>query len=549
MIEPLRYETVIDLGLIPVQWIPRFEIFMQDLPNFPLIYVHLNNKGSRIFGFPVSANFVDHQDGSCRAQVRFLSNKDICAYNELKDTVRAEISERFGLADPVRRQDIIDSCNGNQEYVLFFSRIWDEVIAPHHGGIIPYGAYYEKFYSIIRFVAAWNTAGRGGRQQEMRQVYWFLREYGERVDVQISGCGFYLFYLLPTFEEIKSRALGDFPKIASLLEVIEKIWDLEFTESHSIGGRYVRSMKKGGSWPPTRDKFVRYLSDGHVRNGRLTNSDAHQLGLLVDMFDRFPPRAAGFIWCVMSIFTLDFESWDRNFLDKFYISCLDDQKTIGVYPKVVACFLQQGFRNTEAIPMDSWILSFVRHPLGIFGSQYKMNSSKKEQIIWEHLEFFGKFKSRAKLERLIWLVSQSKKVNMEPVFNMIWCIRYGTTGDRGELRQQNPISCYKCELRNVCKGYLDIQNDTILIHHGTIDDNVRVAANNYGCKIICGTANMVPKKVEKLLGSRKSKKWVYVDEFSGLRMNPSETTTLYGTHTVAELIKDLERQKTGQNTP
>ena len=401
MIDPVRYETIIDLGCIPIQWIPRFELFMQDLPNFPLIYVHHYRNGQRVFGFPVSANFVEHEGGFCKVHLRFLSNRELTSDDTLMNLVKSELSERFGISDPVTKQDIIQSCNGDEGYIRFFSRIWDNVIDPHHGNSIPYGAYYEKFYSIVRFVAAWNTAGRGGRQQELRQVYWFLREYGQHVDIQLYGCEFYLFFLLPTYEEIKTKSLEDFPKMSRLLSAVKKIYDLDFTERHVIAGKEIRSMKVGKSWPQTRDEFVRYLSRGYVSDGRLSETEAYELGLLTDMFDRFPPRAAGFIWCVMAIDTLDFESWDRDFLDAFYISCLDDKKTIGVYPKVVACFLQQGFKNIEAIPMDSWILSFVRHPLGIFGHQNLPNSTKKEQIVWEHRQFFGKFKMRAKLERFI----------------------------------------------------------------------------------------------------------------------------------------------------
>ena len=180
-------------------------------------------------------------------------------------------------------------------------------------------------------------------------------------------------------------------------------------------------------------------------------------------------------------------------------------------------------------------------PLGIYGTQLKPSETQTVQKKWEHEEFFNKFDNRAKLERLIWLVSQSKKVNMNPVFDMIWCIRYGRTGDSDELREQNPISCYQCSLKDHCKGYSIIENSKVLIHEGDFSETVRNNALDNGCDFICITSNQVPKKIERLVKSIRSKKWVYVDEFSGLRMKPVYTTTLTGIHSVQELMRDLNR--------
>ncbi len=445
------------------------------------------------------------------------------------------------------KNDIIQGCRGDTEYEEFFSKIWDDVIKVHHGDSIPYGRYYEEFYSIVRFVAAWNTAGRGGRQQELRQLYWFLREYGNKIKVEIEDYEFYLFFLLPTYNDVKAKNTSDFPRFDNLLHAIEKIWELEFTNRDQIQGKEVRSMNRGRSWPDTRDEFVRYIEEEHVRNNTLTPDESHELGLLVDMFDRFPKRAAGFIWCVMSINSLEYEKWDKRLVDEFYLRYFNSDTTVGIYPKVVSCFLQQGFANEEAIPMDSWILAFVNYPLGIFGPQLRPNDTLKTQKRFEHEEFFKKFKNRSKLERLIWLISQSKKVNMDPVFDMIWCIRYGTTGDSGELRGQNPISCYQCVLRKNCKGYATIKNTYVWIHEGDINQTIRDKASNNNCDFICITKNSVPKKIERFKKSKSSKKWLFVDEFSGLRMKPSYTTVLTGKQTVEVLMNDLEQRPFSSN--
>ncbi len=539
--EVLRYENLIKLDPVPVQWIPRFELFIQDLPNFPLVYVHYYKNSLRLFGFPVSVNFVDFASGMCTPEVRFLCNKNLDSDADSHQAVRNELSERFGLTNRISKRDIIGACKGNTGYENFFAEMWDSIIKTHHGDSIPYGKYYEEFFSILRFVSAWNTAGRGGRQQELRQVYWFLREYGERIRVDIPDYSFYEFFLLPTYGEVKSQSISTFSRFARLWNAMEKIWNLEYTQRDSIQGKEVRSMHSGRSWPAKRDEFVRYLNTKHVSQNNLTADEAHDLGILVDMFDRFPPRAAGFIWSVMSLLTLDYENWSKDFLDEFYLKYFDNNKTVAIYPKVIACFLQQGFANEAAIPMDSWIFSFVKHAIGIYGPQIKPDMTKTQQKYWEHEEFFKNFDSRAKLERLIWLISQSKKVNMNPVFDIIWCIRFGTTGGSGELRQQNPISCYQCDLRKKCVGYSTIENEYVWIMEGDIDVANRDSALSNGCHFICSTTNSVPKKVERLARSKTVKKWLYVDEFSGLRMKPTYTTSLTGKQTIKDLMTDLER--------
>ena len=66
---------------------------------------------------------------------------------------------------------------------------------------------------------------------------------------------------------------------------------------------------------------------------------------LVDDFNRHARRAAFFIWSIMTLHEQDFDSWTKQRFVDFYF--MPDRK--GISPKVVACFLQQGFSNEEAI--------------------------------------------------------------------------------------------------------------------------------------------------------------------------------------------------------
>ena len=537
---------------IPIQWVPKFELFTNDLPNFPLVYVHSYKNKIRIFGFPIAVSFEKIDGAMCTPKIRFLSNIDLSKNQVAKEIVKSELSERFGITNSVSLHDVISACNSDKDYEVFFKAIWEKVIKPDHGNLIPFGRYYEKFYSIFRFNAAWNTAGRGGRQQELRIVYWFLREYGNKVKINLSGRDFYQFFLLPTFDEVKSKSMSEFPRFEQLLSVVEKIWKIEFTRVHDISGKKIYSMTK--AWPKTRDAFVKYLNNTHVKSSLLTQGDAYELGLLVDMFNRNPLRAAGFIWSTMSIFRLDYENWSRDFIDKFYLYCISNKKSIAVYPKVVSCFLQQGFENEHAIPMDEWVLTFVRYPLGMDGAILNPKNTIKKQEISTHEEFFKKFNNRAKLERFIWLVSQSKKVNMDPVFDMFWCIRFGTTEIKkpkkraSEIRRQNPISCYQCELRDDCKGYAAIEQCYVWVCEGKINDVIREQAKQNDCIYICSTSDQVPKKIEWLKRSKTRTDWIFTDEFSGLRMKPEYKTNLTGKQLLKDLVLDLQKHNFEYNS-
>ena len=543
----LEHEAIISLKEVPIQWIPKFELFTNDLPNFPLVYVHSFIHGKRVFGFPMAVNFANTTNGKCIPKIHFLSNVDLNSDKAAKKIVESELSERFGIANSVTLPDVVGACNGDAAYGDFFKAIWEQVIKPDHGGSIPFGRYYEEFYSILRFSAAWNTAGRSGRQMELRIVYWFLREYGDKVNITIGDYSFYQFFLLPTFDEVRSDSMSEFPRLEKLFKLIDRIWNLEFTNTHQLQGQEIRSMET--SWPNQRDGFVEYLNKKYsVRQSvtLLSSEDAYDLGVLADMFDRFPPRAAGFIWCVMNIRELDYRSWSRDFLDEFYLLVLSTP-TVAIYPKVVSCFLQQGFANEHAIPMDDWILSFVKHALGLDGRTEAPDLAKTWQNILTHVLFFETFSNRAKLERLIWLISQSKKVNMDPVMDMLWCIRFGRTNEDGKktnfLRQQNPITCYQCELRPVCNGYVAIQDSRVWITEGKISQTTKADAERNNCNFICGTASSVPKKIEVLSRSMRTQRWEFVDEFSGLRMRPEYTTRLMHVQILSDLMADLDRNR------
>jgi len=256
-----------------------------------------------------------------------------------------------------------------------------------------------------------------------------------------------------------------------------------------------------------------------VSSGTMTGDQKANIDRLVDMFNRNSPRTSFFIWSIMSIEDNDFRTWDKDQFVKFY---LETSKGVGISPKVVACFLQQGFGKEEFIPIDIWVGAFHKHALGIEDEK----------------DFFDKFSLLGKLERLIWMSSQANKTNIKSFFDTLWCTRFGNNGNK-DLRGANPISCYECKLRSACPSYNKIKNKNILVVQDSISQQNFRKAEDSNCKFICMTESDVPKKIFLISGTGARKKWKLVDEFSGYLLKSQKTNFVGQVTTVKTLVDDL----------
>lgn len=495
MLTPIKYDNKVQIKGVPIQWIPKLELYYPDLPQFPISYIHILCKNERIYGFIASHSIKIADSRTCNIELLFLSNFDLETNSEIKKIVIDEIEERIGYKDKVGINEIIGCCNDNKDYIAFFKELW-KYISKTFGEYIPYGKFYEEIYSIVRFVSAWQP--KTGRQSEMRMLYNFLSIFGE--EVKVEGDWKHLeFFLLPTYKDVKEVNLSLFPKFKSLHKSMNKIWDIFFSNSYDLDGMKIRYMDK--SWPQKKDEFMKKVTHPIYKSGKINLKERQDIDRLVDAFNRHSWRAAFFIWSIMSIQEKDYLEWDKEFFDKFY---LIKKLGVGISPKVIACFLQQGFKNEEAIPIDIWVESFYELSLGI--------ESKEE--------FFNSFSKRGKLERAIWLSSQANKTNIKTFFDLMWCTRYGVTGNR-ELRGPNPISCYECKLISKCPSYNKIKDKKVyLSEEGKIENHTLFSsALNEGCLFVCQTKDAVPKKVFEYTG----RKWILVDEFSGYLLTNQKT--------------------------
>ena len=529
MLDTLSYKCKISFDNIPVQWGQKFELYYPDLPGFPTVYVHFGKENHRVYGFPITANFNQTSDKNGSVEFTFISIVDLDSNPELKELAKNELENRFGISGKISWEDIANSCNGNKSYEEFLKTLWDPVSAMH-GEYLPYGRFYEEIYSIIRFVAAWNP--KTGRQSEMRMLYNFVSVFGEIIPID-SKWDHLDFFLLPTYDDVKEENFSDFPKFKKLFEAMKIIWNEEFTVETTFKTSVIHSME--GAWPDKKEKFMTDITGKLVSDGKMNSTQKTNIDRLVDMFNRSPPRTSYFIWSIMSIKDTDYKSWNKDDFINFY---LDASNGVGISPKVVACFLQQGFGKDEFIPIDTWVGAFHEHALGI-----------KEQK-----DFFDTFVVLGKLERLIWIASQANKTNIRSFFDTLWCTRFGNNGNK-ELRGANPISCYECKLRSACPGYNQIRQMSVLvledsesIHSSikigkketkTISETHSDRAKTSNCSFICLTEKKVPKKIYLLAGKGVNKHWKLVDEFSGYLLKSQTTDNVGSIIKVENLVDSL----------
>lgn len=502
MLDPIRYSSKIQVNDIPPQWLSKIELYYPELPNFPVLYINKYVQTQRVYGFPVAIVSIEKNTNKLlNITFEVLSNVNLDENAVIKSEFKTDLEERIGVSDKISKENIEAICKGDNGYISFFKKLWS-FIEEVYGKYIPYGKMYEEVYSIVRFVAAFQP--KTGRQSEMRMLYNFMSIFGEKVDVSIDGdWSFCDFYLIPNYKDLKDKTFSDFPKFEKLFSAMEKVYNFSFTSSVDISEKPVVSIKcQETAFHKKKEMFIEQTLNQWLNNNKITKEDKFYIERLVDAFNRFPWRAAYFISSIFIAYKKSYESWDKAFFIDFYTRARK-----GISPKVIACFIQQGFGNSAVIPIDTWVKSFYNGALNID----------------DKITFFNTFDNIGKLERIIWLSSQANKTNVRTFFNSLWCCRYGTNGNQ-ELRGQNPLACYECCLKDVCKGYQNIKDKNIYIiepNRDLTNTDLAVLFNSLKENVlfVCAKENGVPKKVYK----RASTKYYLTDEFSGYLLKDNKT--------------------------
>ena len=88
---------------VPVQWIPKIELYYPDLPQFPIMYMHLKCGEKRIVACPVSVNY-DLHGSFCDATFTVLCNYDTNNDIYISTLLHNEISDRIGIKNKIDLQ-------------------------------------------------------------------------------------------------------------------------------------------------------------------------------------------------------------------------------------------------------------------------------------------------------------------------------------------------------------------------------------------------------------------------------------------------------------
>jgi hypothetical protein len=453
---PLSNRILIHIPDFPLRWIPLVHLYDPDLPLFPISYFHVLRSGlrkdqrpaafDRGYGF-IEALRVNPHGGADALVVTNVAPSDQ-NYEELFAKIVEEVHERLGLSDPVIEADVASAFSGplsDRNGVLV--QLWNRVVARAYGGSLPFGRTWDPVLGLARWVASWYAPG--GRKSELIQTHYFASRFGERVQTQ-SAMPAVDFFLLPTWQELSSgdlSLLSGFPKFLALAEGASAL--VGSTASSAFGTvvlephlKFTRMKRRLGRGAFSSDAFLelaRTLPTGRLRNAVIECFNA---------FDKGPGRPLKFLMMLEDLRLQRYspEDFTSDDLASIY------QGLEGTYnsPKAIAIFAQQCFANVNALPLDTWVNTFLQYPLAIRGAL-----SDKDAI----RQLFSNGRRLGKVERLIWFAAQARKVHSSACDDALWCIKRAGENARGA----NPLSCAVCleSVRSVCPAFSGIATGTV----------------------------------------------------------------------------------------
>lgn len=469
--ESLAYRFSFDIENFPLRWIPLVHLYDPDLPMFPIYYFHVLSDRLSDSVRPVDTDrafgYVEHiglvEDG--RIKVTIVSNKDLenAQNSHFASLVVSEVKERFGLSNPVTLRDVENVFTAPLDYANhIFVEMWQRSVSNAYGNMLPFGRLWDEVLGYPRFVASWRS--QAGRKGELIQTHYFASKFGTRI--QSSGEVPQVdFYLLPTIAELTntSNPLTSFPNFSKLLGVARQ-FQQSYCSIVTVENLTLSSFRNpfGGN----------FNTEGILRIINSANIPQEYRPFATECFNAFgkgPQRT------VISLMLLDDIRQGR-----INPSTLNSSQCGSIYdglsntyqsPKVIQIYAQQSFGNPSAMPLDTWMRTFFKWPLKIYPT---------ERIRDKFHHIFSHARNLGKVERLLWVVGQARKVHSSVCNDALWCLKYGSSG---KPRGANPLSCNICldSIRTCCPAYNEIRCKTVAFNpppNPNADFIVQTSADN-----------------------------------------------------------------------
>jgi hypothetical protein len=324
----------------------------------------------------------------------------------------------------------------------FLAELWERVVSNHHGGKLPFGRLWDEVLGLARWVASWNSPS--GRKGELIQTHYFAKAFGERI--QSAGTVPQVdYFLLPTISELldPANSLALFPSFSRLLALAEA-FQSSFCVLHTVAGITLSRFKNPGTGQFDGEKLqnlFRQLSPS------LTPSGIE----CYNAFNREPGRTTCFL---MMLADLRAGRFSPAAITPVQFGLLQDglEKTY-FYPKALQIYAQQSWGNSGAMPADTWITGFMSRTL-----QAPRTGNRGQYVDWPAV--FGACSRLGKVERLLWVASQARKVHSSACDDALWCLKIAS--NRVE-RGPNPLSCAICSPSIVgkCPAFAAISGLTV----------------------------------------------------------------------------------------
>jgi hypothetical protein len=467
----------LDFPNVPPEWVPLIFSFDPDLPLFPIQYFHVlaTDLGDerpgiqdRAFGY-IRHVSIDVHTHILRAEI--VCNKDLSSpANEARfyAAVRVEIAQRLGLADPVILQDILSIFPPASHFsatISVLTEMWYRVVGHGYGNQLPFGRFWDQVWGLARAYASYRS--ETGRKGELIQTHYFAMRFGEEV-ASAEGFPFVEFRLLPTWQELTDygNPLNLFPKFQRLVNAALALCELPSFGAFELSNWSYTGLM-AGLGGPNLNTIAFMANFVHAVGGQHRAS-------LVDCFNAFSKGPIRTITFLMAL--NDFRQIHRaiptpvgsalprinppNFL-------APDTAEIAFYlrhqqsKKVMAIYAQQAHANRHAFPMDTWIASILAHPLNIAVYDYQngkiRDTATNRQIL---IAFISAAAQLGKVERLLWIAAQARKIHSPVCDDALWCIKESADF---WARGANPLACKACNIgiRNACPAYHSIRETLV----------------------------------------------------------------------------------------